>query len=74
MNGLKKSTKQLEDNGMPSLPTIPTQVIKTGNVASVDVFRVAHLFTFGPRAESVVNGLKKSGKKGEAPLCAHRSL
>ena len=35
--------------GMPSLPTGPTQVTKTGNVCSVDVFRVAHIFTFGPR-------------------------
>ena len=27
-----------EANGMPSLPTGPTQVKKTGNVGSVDVF------------------------------------
>ena len=33
---------------MPILPTGPTQVTKTGNVGSVDVFRAAHLFTFGP--------------------------
>ena len=32
---------------MPILPTRPTQVTKTGNVGSVDVFRAAHLFTFG---------------------------
>ena len=38
-----------EANGMPSLPTRPTQVTKTGNVSSVDIFRAAHLFTFGPR-------------------------
>ena len=38
-----------EANGMPSLPIVPTQVTKTGNVGSVDVFREAHLFTFGPR-------------------------
>ena len=38
-----------EANDMPSLPTSPTQVTKTGNVGSVDVFRAAHLFTFGPR-------------------------
>ena len=36
-------------NGMLSLPTWPTQVTKTGNVGSMDVFRAAHLFTFGPR-------------------------
>ena len=38
-----------EANGMISLPTWPTQVTKTGNVGSVDIFRAAHLFTFGPR-------------------------
>ena len=38
-------------NGMPSLPTGPTQVTKTGNVRSVDVFRAAHLSTFGPRGQ-----------------------
>ena len=31
---------------MPSLPTGATQVTKTGNVGSVDVFRVAHIFKF----------------------------
>ena len=29
--------KKGEGNGMPSLPTWPTQVTKTGNVGSVDV-------------------------------------
>ena len=48
MNGLKKSAKNRESQ-WPSLPTWPTQVTKTGNVGSVDVFRAAHLFTFGPR-------------------------
>ena len=38
-------------NGMPSLPTGPKQVTKTGNVGSVDVFRSAHLSTFGPRGQ-----------------------
>ena len=42
-----------EANGMPSLPTGPTQVTKTGNVGSVDVFRVAQLFTFGPRGQGI---------------------
>ena len=36
MNCLKKSQKIGEANGMPSLPTGPTQVTKTGNVGSVD--------------------------------------
>ena len=40
-----------EANGMPRLPTGPTQVTKTGNVGSVDVFRVAPLSSFGPRAQ-----------------------
>ena len=46
---LKNQQKIGEANGMPSLPTWPTQVTRTGNVGSVDVFRAAHLFTFGPR-------------------------
>ena len=36
-------------NGLPSLPTGLTQVMKTGNVGFVDVFRAAHLSTFGSR-------------------------
>ena len=47
MNGLKKSEKIGEANGMPSLPG-PTQVTKTGNM---EVFRAAHLFTFGSRGK-----------------------
>ena len=43
---------------MPSLPNVPTQVTKTGNVGSVDVFRAAHLYTFGPRGEG--NALRGS--------------
>ena len=43
---------------MPSLPTGPTQVTKTRNVGSVDVFRAAHLFTFGPRGQG--NALRGS--------------
>ena len=58
MNGLKISAKKGEANGMPSLPTGPTQVTKTGNVGSVDVFRVAQLFTFGPRGQG--NALRGS--------------
>ena len=44
---------------MPSLPIVPTQVTKTGNVGSVDVFRAAHLSTFGPRGQG--NALRGSG-------------
>ena len=43
-----------EANGMPSLPTGPTQVTKTGNVGSVDVFRAAQLSTFGTRGHCIV--------------------
>ena len=38
-----------EDNGMPSLPTWPTQVTLRENVGSLDAPRPAQLFTFGPR-------------------------
>ena len=58
MNGLKKSAKIAEANGMPILPTGPIEVRKTGNVGSVDVFMAAHLFTFGPRGQG--NALKGS--------------
>ena len=43
---------------MPSLSNGPTQVTKTENVGSVDVFSAAHLFTFGPRGKC--NALKWS--------------
>ena len=59
MNGLEKSEKIGEANGKPILPTGPTQVTKTGNVGSVDVFRVAHLFTFGNTGQG--NALRGSG-------------
>ena len=49
MNGLKKSAKIGEANGMPSLPIVPTQVKLRENVGSLDAPRMAHLFTFGPR-------------------------
>ena len=45
----KNQQKIKEANGMPSLPIVPTQATLKGNVGSVDVFRAAHLFTFGPR-------------------------
>ena len=54
----KNPPKIGEANGMPSLPTGPTQVTKTRNVGSVDVFRAAHLFTFGPRGQG--NALRGS--------------
>ena len=38
-------------NGIPSLPTGPTQVTKTGNVGSVHVFSASHLSTFGPKGQ-----------------------
>ena len=54
MNGLKKSTKNREGNGMPSLPIVPTQVALRGNVGSLDAPRTAQLFTFGPRGQGNV--------------------
>ena len=41
---LKNQQKIGEANGMPSLPTRPTLITKTGNVRSVGLFRAAHLF------------------------------
>ena len=42
---VSKNQQKIGDaNGMPSLPTGPTQVTKTGNVGFVDVFRTAHLY------------------------------
>ena len=58
MNGLKNPQKIGEASGMPSLPTGPTGITKTGNVGSVDVFRAAHLSTFGPRGQG--NALRGS--------------
>ena len=49
----KNQQKIGEANGMPSLPTGPTQVTKTGNVGSLDVFRAAHLSSFGPRGQGI---------------------
>ena len=47
----KNQQKIGEANGMISLPIVPAQVTKTGNVGSVEVFRAAHLFTFGSRGQ-----------------------
>ena len=49
MNGLKKSAKIGQANGMPGLPTWPTQVTLRENVGSLDAPGTAHLFTFGPK-------------------------
>ena len=54
----KNQQKIGEANGMPILPTGPTEVTKTGNVGSVEVFMAAHLFTCGPRGQG--NALKGS--------------
>ena len=54
----KNQQKIGEANGMPSLAIGPTEVTKTGNVVSVDIFRAAHLFTFGPRGQG--NALRGS--------------
>ena len=45
----KNQQKIGKASGMLSLPTVPTQVPKVGNVFSVDVFSAAHLFTFVSR-------------------------
>ena len=55
---LKNLQKIGKANGMPSLPTGPTQIMITGNVGSVDIFRASHIFTFGPRGQS--NALRGS--------------
>ena len=49
----KISKKIKEANGMPSLPTWPTQVTLRENVGSLDAPRTAHLFTFGPRGQGI---------------------
>ena len=45
----KNQQKIREANGMPSLPSWPTQVTLRENVGSLDAPRTAHLFTFGPK-------------------------
>ena len=44
----KNQQKIGEANGMPNLPTWPTQVTLRENVGSLDAPRTAHLFTFLP--------------------------
>ena len=45
----KNQQKIGEANGMPSLPTWPTQVTLRERVGSLDAPRTPHVFTFGPR-------------------------
>ena len=42
-----------ETNGIPSLPTGPTQVTLRGNVGSLDAPIAPQLFTFGPRGQGI---------------------
>ena len=49
----KNQQKIGEANGMPILPTGPTQVTKTGNVGSLDAPSAHQLFTFGPRGHGI---------------------
>ena len=49
----KNQQKIRENNGIPSLPTWPTQVTLRENVGSLDAPRTAHLFTFGPRGQCI---------------------
>ena len=49
----KNQQKIKEANGMPSLPTWPTQVTLRENVGSLDAPRTEHLFTFGPRGQGI---------------------
>ena len=49
----KNQQKIMEINGIPSLPTWPTQVTLRENVGSLDTPRTAHLFTFGPRGQCI---------------------
>ena len=53
MNGLKKSAKIWEANGMPSLPIVHAQVALRGNVGAVDAPRASQLFIFGPRGQGI---------------------
>ena len=47
---VSKNRQKIEKaNGMPSLPTWPTQVTLRESVGSLDAPRTAHLFTFGRR-------------------------
>ena len=49
MNGLKKSAKNRLSQWHAQSAHLTHTGHENGNVGSVDVFRAAHLFTFGPR-------------------------
>ena len=49
----KNQHKIGKSNGMPSLPTVPTQVMLKGNGGSLDATRTAQLFTFDPRGQGI---------------------
>ena len=49
----KNQQKIEEANGMPSLPSVPTQVVLRGNVCFLDALRVYQLSTFGPRGQGI---------------------
>ena len=49
----KNQQKIREANGMPTLPTWPTQVTLRKSVGSLDAPRTAQLFTFGPRGQGI---------------------
>ena len=53
MNGLKKLAKKGEANVMPCLPIVPTQVVLSGNVGSLDAPRASQPFSFFPRRQSI---------------------
>ena len=54
----KNPQKIGEANVMPSLPILPTQVVLSRNVGSLDAPRASQLFTFGPRGQG--NALRGS--------------
>ena len=54
----KNPQKIGEANGMPFLPTGPTQITKKRNVGSLDAPIASQLFTFGPRGKG--NALRGS--------------
>ena len=49
MNGLEKSAKNRESQWHAKSSHLADTGHENGNVGSVDVFRAAHLSTFGPR-------------------------
>ena len=53
MIGLKKSAKNRGSQWYAQSAHGPTQVTKTGNVGSVDVFRAGNQSTFGPRGQGI---------------------